>query len=381
MRVLYLSNAAQIGGANRALLTLWAGLGAHGVSPAAACPADGPMVQACTAAGVPCDVLPYEQPSWREPVRTLRATRRWRSLLTRVRPDLIHANDFHNARSISLAAGVRRTPVVCHVRFHQNEAYLRWVFRGLPKPRAFIHNSHATRRLVEPALREACPRAAHVVIHNGVSLDRFRPPADSGRDGRRLRVGIVGNLIPIKGHLDFLEMARALTEDGLDLEYWIVGEDIHGTGHRHALEARVRELDLESRVVFLGHRSDIPDLLRQLDVLVCASHVEPFGINVIEGMACELPVVGTSVGGIPEIIEDGVTGWLVPPRDPARLAHAVRALIADPARRRTMGRLARERVRAHFSDEQHTAAVVNLYRTILEHPRGALNPHAVAGES
>ncbi len=363
MRVLYLSNAAQIGGANRALLTLAQGLRAQGVVPHVIVPSDGPMVSACADAGLICDIVPYRQPGWRQPIATWRAMRAWRAVFARVRPDLIHANDFHNARAVMIAAG-RRVPVVCHIRFHQKEAYLRWVFRGLPKPVAFVHNSQATRAVVEPVLREACPVAEQVVIYNGVPLDRFVPAAIREKTGPA-RIGIVGNLIPIKGHEEFLLMARQLTDQAFDGEYWIVGEDIHGTGYRERLTARARARGIDARVRFLGHRSDVPDLLRQLDVLVCASHVEPFGINVIEGMACELPVVGTRVGGIPEIIEEGVTGSLVPPADAARLAEAVAALLRDPARRRQMGEAGRRRVQRLFSVETYTAEVLALYRRVL----------------
>ena len=118
-------------------------------------------------------------------------------------------------------------------------------------------------------------------------------------------------------------------------EFIFVEEDFN------ALRALVRrtahELDLDNRVTFFGHRSDIPDLMRQLDVLVCASHVEPFGINVIEGMACELPVVGTRV---------------------ARRARRA----TSPQRRRSMGRAGRERVKRLFSMERHVAEIVKLYR-------------------
>jgi glycosyltransferase involved in cell wall biosynthesis len=295
--------------------------------------------------------------------------RRWLKLLARVEPDLIHANDFHNARSISLAAAYRRTPVVCHIRFHQHESYLRWVFRGLPKPAAFIHNSQATSDVVGRSLRATCRAAIQVVIHNGVATDRFVPASPPKPQIGPFRIGIVGNLIPIKGHLEFLQMARHLSDQEFDAQYWVVGEDIHGTGYRALLERRTRELQLDDRVTFFGHSSNVAELMQQLHVLVCASHVEPFGINVIEGMACELPIVGTRVGGIPEIIDDGVTGLLVSPKDAVELAKAVAALLRDPGRRRAMGQAGRQRVRTFFSMEKHTADVVRLYQRVRDTKR------------
>jgi glycosyltransferase involved in cell wall biosynthesis len=364
MRVLYLTNAAHIGGGNRSLLSLWEGLKTHRIVPLPVCPADGPMVRTCLDAGYECQIVEYEQPSWRHPFGTLRGARQWETLLARVRPDLVHANDFHGARSIVLAAARQRTPVICHVQFHQEDPYLRWAFRGLPKPAAFICNSQATRDLVEPGLRAACPQSEIALVHNCVSIETFTPRADLLHASPRLRVGIVGNLIPIKGHHEFLTMARHLTDEALDVEYWIVGEDVQGTGHRRTLEALTHELGLGDRVRFFGHRSDVPDLMRQLDVLVCPSHVEPFGINLIEGMACAVAVVGTRVGGIPEVIEEGVTGLLVPPKAPQALAESVGWLLRNPDRRLIMGQAGRRRVLERFTVEKHTSEIVALYHRV-----------------
>jgi glycosyltransferase involved in cell wall biosynthesis len=325
------------------------------------CSADGPMVHACRDAGYNCEVTEYGQPSWRRPLQALRGARHWQSLLSRVRPDLVHANDFHGARSIALAAARLRTPVICHVQFHQDDAYLRWAFRALPKPAAFICNSQATRDLVEPGLRAACPNSEIALVHNCVAVEKFTPLANPLQEPHRPRVGIVGNLIPLKGHQEFLAMARQLTDEAVDVEYWIVGGDVHGTGYRLTLEARTHELRLSDRVRFFGHRSDVPDLMRQLDVLVCPSHVEPFGINLIEGMACAVAVVGTRVGGIPEVIDEGITGLLVPPKAPHDLAAAVGSLLRNPDRRRAMGQAGRRRVLERFTVEKHTSAIVALY--------------------
>ncbi len=367
MRVLYLTNSAQIGGANRALETLWEGVRGRGVEPVAVVAEPGPMVELCRQRAVPHEILAYQQPSWREPFRTWRGLGRWLGLLDRVRPRLVHANDFVNARSIALGAWRRRLPLVCHVHFHRSPEFLRWVFRGLPKPQTFIHNSEATRDLVGPALVRHCPGSRQVVVHNGVSLQKFHPPAEGARSGAASgppRVGIVANLIPVKGHADFLDMASLLTGRGVEAEYWIIGDDIHGLGHRAELERRAADLGIAGRVRFLGHRSDVSELLRQLDAAVVASHVEPFGICTAEAMATGLPVVGTRVGGIREVIVDGETGFFVSPGEPAELAERVGALLADPELRRRMGRAGRRRVEERFSHEVYAARILALYREI-----------------
>jgi glycosyltransferase involved in cell wall biosynthesis len=187
-------------------------------------------------------------------------------------------------------------------------------------------------------------------------------------------VGIVGNLIPIKGHEDFLHMAALLTQRAIEAEYWIIGADVHQTGWRVHLQETSARLGLQEHVRFLGFRSNVADLLNDLDVLIVASHVEPFGIVAAEGMACELPVVGTDVGGIPEVIVNGVTGFLVPPRSPTGLAEKVQLLLDDAELRRSMGVKGRERAESLFSSEKHAKSIVELYADVLASKEGKRRP-------
>jgi alpha-maltose-1-phosphate synthase len=106
-------------------------------------------------------------------------------------------------------------------------------------------------------------------------------------------------------------------------------------------------------------------LLNELDVLVCPSHVEPFGRCLIEAMACEKPVVATRVGGIPEVVDDGTTGILVPPNSPELLATAVASLLNDAELSVRMGQAGRARVENHFAADAHVAAVLEVYGEVL----------------
>lgn len=361
MSILLLSNSSKVGGGNRSLLLLNHGLRACGVEARVVVPAEGAMADACVAESVPFEIAPIDEPSWRRPDQLWRSYRRWGRILADSEADLVHANDVTTARSIAIAAWRASVPVVCHVRFPVGRDVIEWTLRRLPKPAAFIFNSRALRAECGPDFERACPSARQFVIHNAVDIDRFRPGQSSGS---RPRVGILANLIPIKGHEDFLKMARILTDAGAEADYWIIGEDIHNTGYRAALEKQCRESGLSETVEFLGHRSDVPELLSQLDVLVCASHVEPFGRCLIEAMACEKPVVATRVGGIPEVIEDGVTGTLVAPKSPEELAGAVGRLLSDSALAARMGAAGRRRVEQHFTPEAHVNAVLEVYASV-----------------
>jgi len=133
-----------------------------------------------------------------------------------------------------------------------------------------------------------------------------------------------------------------------------------------SLHDLVEELSLGDRVRFLGEREDVPEILRALDVLLVPSWEEPFGRVVIEAMAMCTPVLATAIGGPTEVISDGVDGLLLPPRDPARWAEAIRLLLADPARRGSMGRAARAKAMQQFDQPAQAALIAELYRQQLE---------------
>jgi glycosyltransferase involved in cell wall biosynthesis len=179
------------------------------------------------------------------------------------------------------------------------------------------------------------------------------------------RIGIVANFAPFKRHEDFLRMAAEMVRSRQDLEFWIVGDDTEGSGRRMVLEQLAGELDITSYIRFLGHRSDIPDIMRQLHLLVVPSQFEPFGRVVIEAMACGRPVIGSRDGGIPEIIDDGKTGSLVEVGDYAEFSRAALDLIDNNELRENMSRNSIEAVQRRFSIQAHTKIILDIYGELL----------------
>ncbi|GAB4573872.1 MAG: hypothetical protein Kow0077_17630 [Anaerolineae bacterium] len=205
------------------------------------------------------------------------------------------------------------------------------------------------------------------VRHLGVDVERFHPRVD-GRPVREALgippeaqvITILGRFQPIKGHLNFLQMAARIAPDYPDARFLIVGDNVLdgavGDRHKAAIIRMVEENpDLKRSVIFTGFTDDLTPTLRASDMLVCASDFESFGMAHLEAMACEVPVVSTNVGGPAETVLDGVTGLLVPPRDPEALAAAVRKLLDDPALRAQMGKAGRQHVLARL-DVRHYAA-------------------------
>jgi glycosyltransferase involved in cell wall biosynthesis len=211
---------------------------------------------------------------------------------------------------------------------------------------ALVANSEAVRADLS---REGAPLDRISVIHNGVDLDDIRPTRS--REAVRAELGLpmsslvfvmVANLIAYKGHCDLIEAfsAAGLRPDSMLV---LVGRD---QGIRTGLETLASERGVEGRIIFLGARRDVADILAACDVGVLASHEEGFSNAVIEYMAAGLPVVATDVGGNAEAILDG--GIIVPPRTPSALAEAL-ADLQDEPRRRSMGARARQRAADEFS--------------------------------
>jgi glycosyltransferase involved in cell wall biosynthesis len=208
-----------------------------------------------------------------------------------------------------------------------------------------VANCEAAR---EALLRDEGPRPESVVVlENGVDLNRFLaiPPLDPAVPPRR--VGAVANLRPVKG-LDVLVQAAALVGAGRpDTVFAVAGEG----ECRQALERQVAGAGLGDRFSLPGTVRDVPAFLAGIDVAVLSSHAEGMSNAVLEYMAAGRAIVATAVGATVRLIEDGVTGVLVAPGDPARLAAAITGLLRDPARAARLGAAARRRARERHGRE------------------------------
>ena len=174
-------------------------------------------------------------------------------------------------------------------------------------------------------------------------------------------VAIVARLVPIKAHEVFLRAARLVCAVLPSTQFLVVGDG----ERREALERLTAELGLGASVRFLGWRRDLERIYADAWVVALSSRNEGSPVSLIEAMAAERPVVATRVGGVPDLVDDGVTGCLVPPDDPGALAEALVALLQDPERRQVLGKAARERVIPAFAAGRLVADVDALYRELL----------------
>jgi glycosyltransferase involved in cell wall biosynthesis len=202
------------------------------------------------------------------------------------------------------------------------------------------------------------------LIHNGVDLARYdhQEPCCTLRDeygmepGSRI-VGVVARLEPEKGHPTLLEAWPLVLGSCPDAYLLVVGEG----SRREELERQAAALQVAHRVVFTGRRDDVPAVTAALDVAVLPSYREAQGLSILEAMALSRPVVASAVGGIPEMVEDGVTGLLVPPHDAAALAAAIVQCLTDHAFADTLGRAGHDLVHTRFCVELMVRAIERIY--------------------
>lgn len=351
--------------------------------PIVVCGSDGSLVQALRKEGVTTYVI--EMPTLKaHRAAQQTAVSALRELIDKERVQLIHANAMRAALYSLRAIRRRRTPVIAHVRVTRSgwpwewwlDQYLVW------RCRLILANSHTVARRFRWCVHNAPVR----VLYNGIDPRPF-DRADGSAFRARLIVpptapliSIVGMLEPRKGHRLLFEAFQTILTRFPEARLVVAGgEPPGGNGYRQALEADVDARGLGSRVVFAGHVEDIPALMAAVDI-VAFPVVQPegFGRVVIEAYAARRPVVASRLGGLCEIVEDRLTGWLVPPRDVSALTEAILDLLEDPALRARLGEAGRRRVESHFSLDALVRQLTGYYKELLAWEGGDRQTHPTA---
>jgi glycosyltransferase involved in cell wall biosynthesis len=289
--------------------------------------------------------------------------------LAAIRADVIH-NHMYRAELVgtraAIALGVighRRPYVVStvhssRIRSAEDREQLR---RLTPHIDQLIAVSHAMEHKIADEGRATVPVS---VIYNGVDLERYehQEPCCTLRDEYGMEpgsqiVGVVARLEPEKGHPTLLEAWPLVLREVPDAYLLIVGEG----SRRTELERLAADLRIAHRVVFTGRRDDVPAVTAALDVAVLPSYREAQGLTILEAMALSRPVVASNVGGIPEVIEDGVSGLLVPPHDAAALAAAIVRVLTDHPLADTLARAGHDMVHDRFCVELMVKAIEAIY--------------------
>jgi type III pantothenate kinase len=287
--------------------------------------------------------------------------RRWRRS---GRPDVVHAHFWMSGTAALRARASTGTPLVqtFHAlgvvkRRHQGDAdtspsdrHAREVHLARSADAVIATCSDEVRELLELG---ADPARLHVAPC-GVDLDAFRPGPSPRVLRPTRRILSIGRLVERKGVRTLVEALPLVLREHPTAELVVAGgpdeRELDADPHVRSLRAEAAALGVADRVRFVGRvgRADVPALLRSADVVACVPWYEPFGIVPLEAMACGVPVVGAAVGGLLDSVVDGVTGLLVPPRDPGATAAALGRVLADETLRLRLGRAAAEDVATRF---------------------------------
>jgi glycosyltransferase involved in cell wall biosynthesis len=356
IKVLQLVEDMRLGGLERFIAMLAEGLDKEKYDVEVWCIAEGGSVaDELKKAGVQVRVLGI--PTYHSPSAILKLTRE----VKKAAPDIIHTHGYFASTIGRIAAKLAGAPVVIT---HLHTTFSLRRFRNVAIDR-FLNLFTDKIICISKEVRDTFINAGYriegkaVVIYTGVDSRKY---ALSDHDGTHNVLSIVASLFPHKGHAYLLEAVSMLAKDFPDLTLQVIGEGCL----RNELEETCKALGLSSRVRFLGKRNDIPELLSRSSLFVLPSLREGLGVAIIEAMASGLPVVASDVGGIKEVVADGLSGLLCPPGDAEALARAIRRLLSDPQMMERMGRRGREICEERFRVETMLEKVGTLYTELVK---------------
>lgn len=357
------------GGQNQALLTVL-GLRALGHRTLLVCHPDGELRRRAAEGG---DLIPLA------PTTEMDFSAAWRlaRVIRQEGPAVVHAHDPHGVAMAAAALSLGRfapPPLFIasrRVDFRlKGNAFSRWKYRQVD---GFLCASEAIRQLL---LADGVEPDRAILVHEGIDVEHVdaAPRLDAHVDlwlphGAPI-VGNIAALVAHKGQRDLVDAAQLVVRQAPDTRFLIVGEG----ELRPVLEQQIHRHGLEKHVILAGFRPDALSLLKAFDVFVMSSVTEGLGTSILDAMACAKPVVATCAGGIPEVVADAQTGFLVPVRDPRALADRLVTLLTRPDLRDAFGRAGRRRVEERFSAERMVAETLAVYQRLAGRTRAADTP-------
>jgi L-malate glycosyltransferase len=369
LKVLFLVDTLERGGTETHMVQLAVRLKAKGHRIIVGClHPGGALAENLCKAGVPVVEFPKlgSLLSFRGAYQILRLTR----YIRRERFDVIHAHDlWANLMGIT-SAYMAGTEVI--ISSQRDLGHLWWYTPFRNRVLRAIHllanrviaNSAAVRDMLVKDFR--IPPDHVQIVRNGVDIERFesvgadRRRVSSRLDDKERLVIVVANMhSELKGHYELIEAARRICREVPKARFVLVGDG----EERTKIEQHVRDAGLLAHFLFLGSRKDIPELLACAEVSILPSRAEGLPNAILEAMAAGVPVVATRVGGIPEIVEDGECGLLVPSQDPQALAESTLRLLQDSGLAARIARNALERIRARFSFDHVVCEFEEVYRS------------------
>jgi len=314
-------------------------------------------------------------PSLRHWVRFYRESRFVARQIRMMEADIVHFSDERAANHNSLAAYLAGVRTVCHLRV--SYPHLDWRQRLCLLP---VHSFIFVSEEAKQSFALSLPAAKARVIYDAIDI----PLSDTSQSNASVRhelgvadrcilVGMVARVSRQKDYFTLADAAVRVLARHPDARFLVVGDnslvDLNRSHYAEVAE-KLQELGIADRFIFTGHRTDVPRLIAAMDICVLCTHREGFPLSLLEVMAMGKPVVATCVGGIPEIVMPGVTGFLHEHGDSKELADAVLALIEDPEAARRIGTAARENVRQNYTRQKYSAEIAKAYSDVMQREGG-----------
>lgn len=384
--ILYISDTGQIkGGGEISFLNLLENLDKEAFNAVVCLPAEGDLSRRAKALGFAVREFSYKKVM--NPLNlanTVAAIRALCALIRKENIDLVHTNSTGGIVLLSgIACRLTGRPLVSHIRLIYS-GFFQDIVQGLFSRRIIIISRRIGRKFSFLFFKKKL-----LLVYNGVNLDNFA--SGEGASGFKKELGIpesaalvgaVGTYIRGKGFEYFIKAVSLLKSQGLDLYAVVVGfQPVEQGKYIKELKNMSVRAGLADRLKFLGERNDLPGVFQALDVFVFPSLIDPFGRVIIEAMACSKPVVAFNLGGAPEIIAEGETGFLVKPRDYQELAEKIAFFLKDREKAVVFGKNAHQRCLQLFDIKEHAFNVQKLYREILKDEPPGLMRCPICGNS
>lgn len=298
-----------------------------------------------------------------------RAIEEIKNYITGQNIDIVHTHGFKADIYGFLASRPNRIPIVAtkHGWTHANLIIRLWEMVDLVFLHKFPSIVAVSDDMKNSLIRSGIYKKKIRTIHNGIDLDHNLYDNKALRAKLNLKekqpvIGIVARLSSEKGHTHFLAAARKIADKFPDARFLIIGDG----SLRENLEELSSNLALDQQVQFLGFRSDMPELYQVMDILVSSSLREGIPMNLLEAMAEQKAVIATKVGGVPQIIKNGISGILIDPENVDMLAEAILDLLKNDEKRFALGKAARLEVEAHFSSLVMSRQYMQVYQQLIK---------------
>jgi len=388
LKILFVNHVSLVSGAEKVLLTLVTSLDRDAVTAVVICPENGPLVKKLTSRDIIVRLIPMSSL-----VRTCNPLKLLKYLWCSIRfckllrhqvkeldIDIIHCNSFTAVLYSLLPAKLSKTPIIWHMHDIlqarlSNKIFIRLAAHWTDK---IICVSHATKkRLLEFGVDE---KKCEVIYNSADQLSsqqqktqgEFRKEFGIGDNARV--VTMIGQIAQWKGQHVFIEAVSKLADRYTHIKYVIAGDILNQTEqlYKQHIHQMTDSLNLNDRIIFTGFRDDVQKIINDSDIIVHASvKPDPLPTVIIEAMSANKPAVATNVGGVPELVVDNETGFLVPPADSEQLAQAISKLLDDPEMANKFGINAETVIKKRFNIKDNLAKLLKVYNSFSREGRKA----------